>query len=187
MPGAFGSRGAEGKINCVRYARENKVPYLGLCYGFQMATIEFARHVCGLADANSTEIDPHCTHPVIDILPEQKAIERLGGNMRLGGQIVEVKSGTMAAELYGTLQSRERFRHRWECNPQYLPLLQEKGLIFSGKAPESQIMQILELPNAVHPFFLGTQFHPEYSSKPLQPHPFFTGFIRAASEMPKFT
>jgi len=120
VPGAFGSRGSEGKINCIKYAREHKLPYLGLCYGFQMAVIEFARNVCGLTGANSTEINPETLYPVIDILPEQKNLDSLGGNMRLGGHNVEIKANTKAAELYGSLNVRERFRHRWECNPQYL-------------------------------------------------------------------
>ena len=180
VPGAFGSRGSEGKINCIKYARENKLPYLGLCYGFQMAVIEFARNVCGLEDSNSTEIESSCLNPVIDILPEQKNISKLGGNMRLGGHDVEIKEGSFAAELYGSLVARERFRHRWECNPEYLSKLQEKGLIFSGKAPGREIMQILELSKEVHPFFVGTQFHPEYLSKPLVPHPLYLGFLKEA-------
>jgi len=180
VPGAFGSRGAEGKINCIQYARENKVPYLGLCYGFQMAIIEYARHLCGLEDAFSTEIKSSCLNPVIDILPEQKGINILGGNMRLGGHDVEVKSGTLAAELYGSSLVRERFRHRWECNPKYISQLEGKGLVFSGKAPSREIMQILELPREVHPYFVGVQFHPEYVSKPLCPHPLYLGLVKAA-------
>jgi CTP synthase len=177
VPGAFGARGSEGKIACIKYARENKIPYLGLCYGFQMAVIEFARNVCGLSGANSTEIDQNCV-PVIDILPEQKGIDSLGGNMRLGGHDVEVKPGTFAAELYrGSV--RERFRHRWECNPAYIKTLEEKGLVFSGKAPGREIMQILELPREVHPYFLATQAHPEFLSRPLKPHPLYLGFLKA--------
>ncbi len=145
-----------------------------------MAVIEFARNVCGLVGSNSTEIEPNCVNPVIDILPEQKAINSLGGNMRLGGQEVEVKNGTIAFELYGTERVKERFRHRWECNPSYIKVLEENGLIFSGKAPGREIMQILELPKEKHPFFVGTQFHPEYLSKPLQPHPLYLGLLRAA-------
>ncbi len=179
VPGAFGSRGAEGKINCVKYARENKIPYLGLCYGFQMAVIEFARNICGLEKANTTEVNPQTLHPVIDLLPEQQRIAELGGNMRLGGHDVEVKPGTRAASLYGSTSVRERFRHRWECNPSYIAALESKGLIFSGKAPGREIMQILELPKEMHPFFIGTQFHPEYVSKPLRPHPLYLGFVKA--------
>ncbi|MBU1974075.1 MAG: CTP synthase (glutamine hydrolyzing), partial [Nanoarchaeota archaeon] len=167
VPGAFGSRGAEGKINCIKYARENNLPYLGLCYGFQMAVIEFARNVCGLAGANSSEIEKDCLHPVIDLLPEQQRIAELGGNMRLGGHDVEIKPGTFAASLYGSEMVRERFRHRWECNPAYLKQLEEKGLVFSGKAPGREIMQVLELKG--HPFFYGTQAHPEFLSRPLKP------------------
>lgn len=177
VPGAFGSRGAEGKINCVRYARENQLPYLGLCYGFQMAVIEFARNVCGLTGANSTEINPKTAHPVIDLLPEQQKIEWLGGNMRLGGHNVEIKNDTIAQKLYNSIFIRERFRHRWECNPDYVQILEGQGLVFSGKAPGREIMQILELQD--HPFFVGTQFHPEYISRPLCPHPLYTGFLKA--------
>jgi CTP synthase len=179
VPGAFGSRGSEGKINCIKHVRENKIPYLGLCYGFQMAIIEFSRNVCGLQDAHSTEINKECAHPVIDILPEQKDIDSLGGNMRLGGHDVEIKEGSFANELYGSLLVRERFRHRWECNPTYITQLEENGLIFSGKAPGREIMQILELPREIHPYFVGVQCHPEYLSKPLKPHPLYLGLLDA--------
>jgi len=179
VPGAFGSRGAEGKIQSIKYAREQNIPFLGLCYGFQMAVIEYARNVCGLTSANTTEIDVSCAHPVIDILPEQKNILTLGGNMRLGGHDVEIKSGTLAAELYSGLSARERFRHRWECNPVYIQQLEEKGLIFSGKAPGREIMQILELPKEKHGFFLATQAHPEFTSQPLKPNPMYLGFVEA--------
>lgn len=178
VPGGFGARGAEGKIICVQYARENNLPYLGLCYGFQMAVIEYARHVCGLKHAHSTEIDPKTKEPVIDVLPEQKKIEGLGGNMRLGGQDVELKEGTKAYELYGQKKSiRERFRHRYEVDPEYISLLEQRGMVFSGKAPKYPIMQILEIP--IHPFFIGTQYHPEFTSRPLNPHPLFLGFVAA--------
>ncbi len=199
VPGAFGSRGAEGKINCIKYARENKIPYLGLCFGFQMALVEYARNVCGLAGAHTTEINVDTSHPVIDLLPEQKKIGSLGGNMRLGGQDVEIKSGTMAAQLYGSLLVQkgvvspfaqkdpvlfvcERFRHRWECNPDYITRFEEKGIIFSGKAPGREIMQILELPREVHPYFVASQFHPEFLSRPLNPHPLYVGLVKAAME-----
>lgn len=179
VPGAFGSRGAEGKINCIKYVREHKIPYLGLCFGFQMALVEYARNKCGLADAHTTEINKNTAHPVIDLLPEQQGIGSLGGNMRLGGHDVEVKSGTMAADLYGSLLVRERFRHRWECNPAYIKTFEEKGIIFSGKAPGREIMQILELPKEVHPYFMATQFHPEFLSRPLQPHPLYVELVKA--------
>ncbi|MBI2549302.1 CTP synthase (glutamine hydrolyzing) [Candidatus Woesearchaeota archaeon] len=178
VPGGFGARGAEGKILCVQYARENNLPYLGLCYGFQMAVIEYARHICGLKHAHSTEIDPKTKEPVIDVLPEQKKIEGLGGNMRLGGQDVELKEGTKAYELYGQKKLiRERFRHRYEVDPDYISLLEQRGMVFSGKAPKYPIMQILEIPT--HPFFVGTQYHPEFTSRPLSPHPLFSGFVAA--------
>ncbi|MFH1590298.1 MAG: CTP synthase (glutamine hydrolyzing) [archaeon] len=178
VPGGFGKRGAEGKIACIKYARENKMPYLGLCLGFQMAIIEFARNVCGIKDANSTEFDPKCAEPVIDLLPEQKKIEGLGGNMRLGGRDVQVKENTTAWELYGKkTRIRERFRHRYECNPEYLETFEKHGLVFAGRAPKVPIMQILELPG--HPFFVGTQFHPEFTSRPLRPNPCYLGFVKA--------
>jgi CTP synthase len=183
VPGGFGVRGTEGKIDCIRYARENKLPYLGLCLGFQMAVIEFARNVCGMKDANSTEFDTKCANPVIDILPEQKMIEGLGGNMRLGGKDVEIKPNTLASRLFGNAPStRLRFRHRYEVDPRYIERLEAKGMIFSGKHPTQPIMQVLELPQDVHPYFVGTQAHPEMSSRPLRPQPFFVGLVKAAME-----
>jgi CTP synthase len=179
VPGGFGTRGMEGKIASIRYARLNNLPYLGLCLGFQAAVIEFARNVCGLAGANSTEIDQKCPVPVIDILPEQKKIEGLGGNMRLGGRDVELKKNTVAWNLFGNADSvRMRFRHRYEVDPQYISALEKGGLVFSGKAPKQPIMQILELPS--HPYFLGTQAHPELTGRPLRPHPLFVGLVAAA-------
>src|SRR5688500_17694922 len=183
VPGGFGVRGTEGKIDCIRYARENKVPYLGLCLGFQMAVIEYARNVCGIADANSSEFDPRCKTCVIDILPEQKKIEGLGGNMRLGGKDVDLKPGTLASKLFDNAsQTRLRFRHRYEVDPRYIETLERHGLVFSGKAPQHPIMQVLELPPGVHPYFVGTQAHPELTSRPLRPSPLFMGFIKAAME-----
>jgi CTP synthase len=183
VPGGFGTRGVEGKIECIRYARENKVPYLGLCLGFQVAVIEFARNVCGIAGANSTEFEPDCKSPVIDILPEQKKIEGLGGNMRLGGKDVEIKPGTLAAQLFDNArQIRLRFRHRYEVDPRYVNLLEEHGLVFSGKHPTQPIMQVLELPKDVHPYFIGTQAHPELTSRPLRPQPMFMGLVKAAMQ-----
>lgn len=179
VPGGFGTRGLEGKIACVRHARENNVPYLGLCLGFQAAVIEFARNVCGIEKAHSTEIDQACAEPVIDILPEQKKIEGLGGNMRLGGRDVQIKPETLAWRLFGKQTSvRLRFRHRYEVDPKYIDKLEEKGLVFSGKAPNQPIMQILELPD--HPYFIGTQAHPELTSRPLRPQPMFLGLVAAA-------
>jgi CTP synthase len=179
VPGGFGIRGAEGKISCVKFARENDLPYLGICFGFQMAVIEFARNVCGLNKANSNEIEPNCSEPVIDILPEQKKIEGLGGNMRLGGRDIEVKKNTFAWELFGkTNIVRMRFRHRYEVDPSYIEKLEEAGMVFSGKAPNQPIMQILELSN--HPYFIGTQAHPCLTSRPLRPQPMFVGLVAAA-------
>lgn len=183
VPGGFGVRGAEGKIVCVQYARENRIPYLGICYGFQIAVVEYARNVCGLTDANSTELDADTPHPVVDILPEQKQIEGLGGNMRLGGRDVQIKPGTLAARLFHAAREvRMRFRHRYEVDPQYVPRLEEAGLLFSGKAPDYPIMQVLELPTDVHPFFVATQAHPELLSRPLRPDPLFLGLVRASLE-----
>lgn len=182
VPGGFGVRGTEGKIVCIRQARETRMPYLGLCLGFQMAVIEYARNVCGLDGANSTEFDPHCAHPVIDILPEQKKIEGLGGNMRLGGKDIELTPGSLASRLFDDARSvRLRFRHRYEVDPRFIDTLTSHGLVFSGRHPSQPIMQILELPTEVHPFFVGTQAHPELTSRPLRPSPLFLGLIRAAA------
>ena len=179
VPGAFGTRGAEGKIACLKYARTSGLPCLGICYGFQMGVIEFARNVCGLEDANSTEIDNECRHPVINLLPEQKKIEGLGGTMRLGGQDAVVKPDTLAARMFGG-RTRLRFRHRYEVDPQYIAQLEEHGMIFSGKAPRAEIMNILELRPTLHPYYVGTQAHPELTSRPLRPQPMFVGLVHAA-------
>jgi CTP synthase len=179
VPGGFGVRGTEGKISCIKYARMHKLPFLGLCFGFQMAVIEFARNICGLKKANSTEIESKCSEPVIDILPEQKAIEGLGGNMRLGGQDMKLKSDTAAFKLFGNKSTvRMRFRHRYEVDPRYVETLEKAGMIFSGKAPNQPIMQILELPG--HPYFIATQAHPCLTSRPLHPQPMFTGLVAVA-------
>jgi len=188
VPGGFGVRGTEGKIACVRYCREQKVPYLGICLGFQMAVIEFARNVCSLPNAASTEFEPNTKVSVIDILPEQKKIEGLGGNMRLGGKDVLVKPNTLAAYLYaptGQMPAapftvRQRFRHRYEVDPRFIDQLEDAGLIFSGRHPTQPIMQILELPTRLHPYFVGGQFHPELSGRPLRPAPMFMGLVAAA-------
>lgn len=179
VPGGFGTRGTEGKIACIKYARENKLPYLGLCLGFQMAVIEYARNVCGIKDANSSEIIPDSPNTVIGILPEQKEIEGLGGNMRLGGRDVEIKKGSFAYKIFGNKESAKmRFRHRYEVDPRYIEQLENAGLIFSGKAPGYPIMQILELED--HPFFMGTQAHPCLSSRPLDPSSMFLGLVAAS-------
>ena len=179
VPGGFGVRGAEGKIACIKYSRENMLAYLGICFGFQMAVVEFARNVCGLADANSSEIAPDCEHAVIDILPEQKGIDQLGGNMRLGGRDVVIEADTMAWRLFGRRPSvRMRFRHRLEVHPDYIERLSKDGLVFSGRAPGETIMQILELPG--HPYFIGTQAHPCMTSRPARPQQMFVGLVAAA-------
>lgn len=179
VPGAFGTRGAEGKIACLKHARIHKLPVLGICYGFQMAVIEFARNVCGMEDANSTEIDSECRYPVINLLPEQRKIEGLGGTMRLGGYDIQVKPGTLAARMFGP-RARMRFRHRYEVDPRYIPHLEQGGMIFSGRSPRAEIMNVLELPKSMHPYYVGTQAHPELTSRPLAPHPMFLGLVHAA-------
>jgi len=181
VPGGFGKTGIEGKIMAIQYAREKGIPFLGLCLGLQLAVVEFARNVCGLKNAHSTEFDPNTPHPVIDLLPEQKEIlkrSRYGATMRLGGQTVKIKPGTLAYNLYGRTEVIERFRHRYEINPRYVEILESKGFVFSGMTPDNRIMQIGEIPE--HPFFIGSQFHPEFTSRVLKPNPLFNGFIRAS-------
>jgi len=178
VPGGFGSRGTQGKIEAVRYARENDVPYLGLCLGFQMAVIEAARTLGGLSGAHSTEIDENTDHPVIDILPEQYEIEDMGGTMRLGAHDTEIEPGSLAHQLYGTTSCTERHRHRYEVNPEYIDRIEETGLVFSGRSANR--MEIVELPD--HPFFLGTQFHPEFRSRPGRASPPFVGFVDSIVE-----
>jgi CTP synthase len=183
VPGGFGERGIEGKIVAARFARENRVPYLGLCLGMQIATIEFARHVCGLEGANSTEFESHPPHPVIAILEEQKSITKKGGTMRLGAYPCDLRPGTLAARLYGQATIQERHRHRFEFNPDYRERLEAAGLVVSGTSPDGHLAEIIELPK--HPFFIASQFHPEFLSKPTKPHPLFHGFIAAALERRK--
>ena len=180
VPGGFGERGIEGKLAAVKWAREHGIPFLGICLGFQMAVVEFAQTVVGLEDANSTEFDINCKHPVIAELPDQKEIEGLGGTMRLGGQDVAITSGSFAEQLFGATHVRERFRHRYEVEPKYIEDLTKAGLIFSGHHPEHQIMQVLELPSTMHPYFVAGQFHPELTSRPLTPQPMFMGLVAAA-------
>jgi len=187
VPGGFGSRGVEGKIAAVRVCREMQIPFLGICLGFQVAVIEFARHVLGLPDANSTEFDPRCQNPIISELPEQKRIEGLGGTMRLGAQDVLLTENSLASWLYNRrLSVRERFRHRYEVDPQYIARLTAAGMMFSGRHPTQPIMQLLELPSEAtqhinsHPYFVAAQFHPELTSRPLRPQPLFMGLIAAA-------
>ena len=183
VPGGFGERGIEGKIVAARYAREHRVPYLGLCLGMQIATIEFARHVCGLEGANSTEFETDAPHPVIAILEEQKTVTKKGGTMRLGSYPCDLRPGTLAARLYGQATIHERHRHRFEFNPDYRERLEACGLVVSGASPDGHLAEIIELPK--HPFFIASQFHPEFLSKPTKPHPLFHGFIAAALERRK--
>ncbi|MCX8147164.1 MAG: CTP synthase [Candidatus Woesearchaeota archaeon] len=181
IPGGFGSSGVEGKIKAIKYARENNIPFLGLCYGMQLAVIEFARNVCGMKDANSTEIDKNTKHPVIDILPEQKKIiaeSRYGATMRLGAYKAELKKGSVVYNLYGKDEISERHRHRYEVNPDYIGAIEKKGLVFSGKSPDRKLMEFMELPG--HSYFIATQAHPEFKSRPMRPAPLFDGLVKAA-------
>lgn len=183
VPGGFGTRGVEGKLNVIRFAREHKIPYFGICYGMQLAVIEYARNVLSFNDATSREIDPKSKHLVIDIMEGQKEnIEKgnLGGSMRLGAYEAVLKKGTIARSAYGEDVIVERHRHRFEVNPEYVDALESKGLVFSGKSPDGRLMEIAELPTNVHPFFLGAQFHPEFEARPLAPHKLFSAFIKAA-------
>ena len=184
VPGGFGSRGVEGIISAIRYVRENNIPYLGLCYGMQLATIEFARHVVGLKKANTTEIDPKTPHPVIDLMLEQKknlAYSRYGGTMRLGNYSCRLMKGTKAQAAYGQFNILERHRHRYEFNNKYRRQLEKKGLVIAGVNKKQNLVEIIELKN--HPFFVGTQFHPEFKSRPLRPHPLFREFISTAKDV----
>lgn len=192
VPGGFGSSGIEGKINVIAYARQAKIPYFGLCYGMQLLVIEYARNVANLEDAHTAEIKPSAKHRVIDIMEHQKALmqkEKYGASMRLGNYPCELKKGSLAYEAYEassgkktkkTFTITERHRHRYEVNSEYVSLLEAAGLVFSGTSPDKKLMEIAELPRYVHPFFVGTQFHPEFLARPLDPHPLFTAFIKAA-------
>ena len=180
VPGGFGIRGIEGKIKVAQYAREKNVPYLGLCVGLQVGVIEFARNICGLEDANSTEFNAETPHPVIDLMPEQKNVYRKGGTMRLGSYPCVLKPGSKAQAYYGKEVVFERHRHRYEVTPSYTEKLDESGLEISGASPDGLLVEIVELPD--HPFFIATQFHPEFLSRPLIPHPLFAAFIKEAHE-----
>jgi CTP synthase len=193
VPGGFGSTGIEGKLNVIKYAREHKIPCFGLCYGMQLMTIEYARNKLKLKDANTTEIDPKTKNPIIDILPDQKEKmkdKNYGGSMRLGLYPAKLLKDSIAQEAYSyfagkrlpkaTTLIKERHRHRYEVNPKYIEKLEKAGLVFSGKSPDGTLCEIAELPRSTHPFFLGTQFHPEFMARPLAPHPLFTEFMKAA-------
>ena len=182
VPGGFGSRGIEGKIAVAKYCRENKIPYFGLCYGMQIAVIEFCRSILGLKDAHTTEIDQNTKNPVVDIMPEQKKNlkdKNYGATMRLGAYTAHLKKGTIAESAYKAKEISERHRHRYEVNPEYIERVEKAGLVFSGTSPDGVLMEIAELPKEKHPFFLGTQFHPELKSSPLRPHPLFMAFMKA--------
>ena len=178
VPGGFGSRGVEGKIASIRYARENRIPYLGLCLGLQCAVIEFARNVCGLEAAHSVEFVPDCPVPVLDLLPEQKGLQEKGGTMRLGSYPMKLLEGSRAQQVYGESLAYERHRHRLEVNNQFREQLAAKGLVFSGTSPDGRLVEMIELSD--HPFFLATQAHPEFKSRPTRAHPLFREFIKAA-------
>ncbi|MFW6148721.1 MAG: CTP synthase [Atribacterota bacterium] len=186
VPGGFGLSGIKGKIDTIRYVREHEIPYLGLCLGMQLAVVEYAQNVCNLKDANSREVDKKTKHPVIDFIPEQVNIiqeSRYGATMRLGAYPAILKKGSLVRKLYGKDKIYERHRHRYEVNPEYVNILEEKGLIFSGKSPDGVLMEFMEFPD--HPYFVATQAHPEFKSRPMKPSPLFDGFIKAAMKKNK--
>lgn len=185
IPGGFGSRGIEGKIAAIRYCREKRIPYFGLCYGMQLSVVEYARSVAGLDSANTVEVDSKTPFPIIDIMPEQKELIRkkeYGATMRLGSYPAVIRKDTIAHTAYGKKNVSERHRHRYEVNPEFIERLERAGLVFSGTSPDGRLMEIVELPRDKHPFFLGTQFHPEFQSTPLDPHPLFVEFVKACIE-----
>jgi CTP synthase len=185
VPGGFGSRGIEGKILAVQYARERMIPYFGICLGMQMAVIEFSRHVAGLADAHSSEFAPDSCNCVIDLMDSQRGIENKGGTMRLGAYPCVMKAGTKSAEAYGTLEISERHRHRWEYNNKYREQFEVLGLKIVGTSPDDRLVEMVELKG--HPWFVGVQFHPEFKSRPNRPHPLFREFVRASLERAALT
>jgi CTP synthase len=180
VPGGFGDRGSEGKIEAIRYARERQIPFFGICLGMQMAAVEFARNVCGLAGTNSTEFDSNSPHPVIHLMETQKGIDAKGGTMRLGAYPCVLQEDSLALKLYGRKRISERHRHRYEFNNDYVKPFTEKGMVLSGLSPDGSLVEIMELKD--HPWFLGCQFHPEFKSRPLDCHPLFKGFIKAATK-----
>jgi CTP synthase len=178
VPGGFGERGSEGKINAIRYARENQVPFFGICLGMQLAVVEFARNRCGLTGAGSREFSESTPHPVIDLMNEQLAVQDKGGTMRLGSYDCVLAPGSRSAQLYGSDVISERHRHRFEFNNDYRQRLESAGLRLSGMSPDDRLVEIVELEE--HPYFVGCQFHPEFKSRPMAPHPLFAGFVGAA-------
>ena len=183
VPGGFGDRGSEGKIQAIKFARETGVPFFGICLGMQMAVVEHARHVCGLDGANSVEFEPEAVHPVIDLMPEQRGVKDKGATMRLGAYPCALTPGSLAADIYGANEVSERHRHRYEVNNEYREQLEQGGLVLSGLSPDRHLVEMVELPD--HPYFVGCQFHPEFKSKPQSPHPLFVRFVRAALERAK--
>ncbi|MGN1153162.1 MAG: gamma-glutamyl-gamma-aminobutyrate hydrolase family protein, partial [Candidatus Gastranaerophilaceae bacterium] len=180
VPGGFGVRGIEGKLNTIRYARENNLPFLGICLGMQCAVIEYARNVVGLKDANSKEFDEGATYPVIDLMTEQKNVKGYGGTMRLGAYDCIIKKGTVAEKAYGVTTISERHRHRYEVNNEYLDKIASAGLVFSGMSPDGMLAEMVELPQ--NDWFVAAQFHPEFKSRPNRPHPLFLGLVTAAAK-----
>ena len=182
VPGGFGTRGVEGKIAAIQYARENKIPMLGICLGMQCTVIEYARNVLGLKDAHTAEIDPTTSNPVIDIMADQKNIDNLGGTMRLGAYPCVLVDGTRSIELYGEKEISERHRHRYEFNNAYKERLEEAGLKIAGTSPDGRLVEMVELPKEIHPYLVSVQFHPEFKSRPNKPHPLFMGLVGASIE-----
>jgi CTP synthase len=180
IPGGFGERGIEGKIEAARIAREREIPFLGICLGMQIAVVEFARHVCGMDGANSAEFDPETPYPVVDLLPEQKEVSDLGGTMRLGADPVKLHDGTRAREIFGEAVIYKRHRHRYEVNNQLRRRLEDEGLVAGGTSPDERLVELVELPD--HPFFVASQFHPEFNSRPTRPEPLFREFVGAAAQ-----
>lgn len=178
VPGGFGIRGIEGKLNVIKYARENNVPFLGLCLGMQCAVIEYARNVVGLKGANSAEFDENAQYPVIDLMLEQKNVQAYGGTMRLGAYDCILKKGSKAAKAYGKEKISERHRHRYEVNNEYIKQIEDAGLVFSGMSPDGMLAEVVEIPQ--NDWFVASQFHPEFKSRPEHPHPLFKGLIDAA-------
>ncbi len=185
VPGGFGKTGIEGKLKVIEYVRKNKIPYFGICYGMQLAVLEYARNILKLKDASTEEINPKAKHLIVGIMPEQRekiANHEMGGTMRLGDYVASITPKTQAAAAYKATEITERHRHRYEINPEYIEAIKEAGMIFSGTSPDGRLMEIVELPKTIHPFFVGTQFHPELIARPLRPHPLFTAFIKSAYE-----
>ena len=180
VPGGFGSRGIDGKIASIKYARENNIPFLGLCLGMQLSIVEYARHICGLEDAHSIELDPNTSAPVIALMPDQNGVEDIGGTLRLGSYPCVLAKDSKAYELYGTETIHERHRHRYEVNNDFRAILTEHGMKLSGLSPDGRIIEMIEIPS--HPWFVATQAHPELKSRPNRPHPLFKGFVEAAIE-----